>query len=214
MEELNPETSRTQKFFVNTLEQIIDKSECYVYLHNKSFEHYYLVNNMILTLPSILILVFCGLAILTFSKIGKESQIGYLSFIAGLIIFSAFLEIIRSIYKYAELTEFHRLSLAEWRKLSRDISGIIIKIKASDSECDIIEFYFDFFSHAYNRMEEISPKIPEYLIVLFNSHMDIYHRSTVRPKICIAFIPDQLGNMELRNVHLRNEPLRNEDINV
>ena len=41
MEELFQGTSRTQKFFVNTLEQIIDKSECYVYLHNKSYQFIY-----------------------------------------------------------------------------------------------------------------------------------------------------------------------------
>ena len=183
MSELN---KRTKEFYIETLEQLIDKSECYVYLHNQS-HNYYLLVNVFFNLTIIVLLVFCGLAILTFSKIGKESQIGYLSFLAGLIIFSAFLKIIQCIYKYQELSEFHRISLSEWRKLSRDTNDIIVKIRACDNRYEMIEFYFTFYSGSYNRMEEISPKIPDNIIVSFNIFMNIFHKKTTRPKICRAF---------------------------
>ncbi len=157
----------------NILVQLSDKAKCYTWMHNKAYDDYYVYDIAIFGI-TIVDIGGCSLAVLAFSGVGKESQIGYLANIAALLMLALILEIIRFSMKFTQLTEQHRTSILHWQKLQSDIeTGLVHSPEQAIETGDSKDLQFKMFIEEYQRLVSISPNIPKYIIKALNAKVDV-----------------------------------------
>jgi len=147
------------------LKQWGDKSQCYQWMHRKARESYQ-TKNAFYTIPVIVISTITGTANFAQDRFSEAAKpyvamiIGTMSIIAGII------TTVSQFLKVSELNEAHRIASLSWGKFYRDINAELIRHPLDRIPAD--EFIKK-CKEEYNRLVEISPFIPNKILLKFNN---------------------------------------------
>ena len=160
-----------------------DVAGCYRWLHDKS-EKKYTKNNMLITIPVIILSTLTGTANFALSSFIPPDDLAgknYASAAIGAVsIFAGILTTLGNFLRFAQGSEAHRVSSVAWGKFQRQIT-VEISIHPDDRmEC------MDFLNicrQDLDRLIEQSPPIPEDVIAMFEVEFkDVPNLK--RPDIC------------------------------
>ena len=163
----------------NILAAWCDRAQCYEWMHYKAHLKYK-NNNAWFTIPVIIISTITGTANFAQDRFGDAYKdlvvmgIGSANIIAGII------TTIYQFLKISELNEAHRAAALSWGKFCRNI-----KAELSKHPLDRVnhEHFVSLAKEEYDRLIEISPIVPAYIIKKFNKK---YSQTTTfsKPEIC------------------------------
>lgn len=175
----DPKRNYWKKEEENLLKEWADKAQCYKWMHLKSHEKYR-SKNAWFTIPVIIISTFTGTANFAQDRFPESNKstvvmaIGALNIIAG---------IITTIYQFLKISEFneaHRVASLSWDKFYRNL-----KTELTKNPLDRFSPYemIKISKEEYDRLVEISPLIPNDVIVKFNSTFK-KNKAVIRPDLC------------------------------
>jgi hypothetical protein len=161
------------------LKEWADKAQCYKWMHLKSHEKYR-SKNAWFTIPVIIISTFTGTANFAQDRFPESNKstivmaIGSLNIIAG---------IITTIYQFLKISEFneaHRVASLSWDKFYRNL-----KTELTKNPLDRFSPYemIKISKEEYDRLVEISPLIPNDVIMKFNATFK-KNKAVIRPDLC------------------------------
>lgn len=162
-----------------------DYAQCYKWLNYRS-EKLYSFLHAWFTISTILLSTLSGAA--SFAQ--SSYSVSYVPFIVGSInICVGMLSTIQNYLKVSELKETHRICEIAWGKLSRTILIEIAKVPTERMDATI---FFKITRNEYDRLSEINPTIPEYIIDEFkdtfigdiSSNTFIKYADIRKPDIC------------------------------
>jgi hypothetical protein len=160
-----------------------DVAGCYRWLHDKS-EKKYTKNNMLITIPVIILSTLTGTANFALSSFIPPDDLAgknYASAAIGAVsIFAGILTTLGNFLRFAQGSEAHRVSSVAWGKFQRQIT-VEISIHPDD-RMDCMDF-LNICRQDLDRLIEQSPPIPEDIIALFEQEFkDVPNLK--RPDIC------------------------------
>jgi hypothetical protein len=167
------------------LKEWVDKSACFKWLHEKSYKKYkksYL-NQMI---PVIVISTLTGAANFALNNVENTTYRNYGSLIVGgFNIFAAMISTVSQFLKTSELKEGHNIAVKSWDKFNRSLK---IELQRNPDERTLKRDLFIYAIKEFDRLNEISPDIPNTVIVEFNI---VYKDSfdLIKPEITGQIIP-------------------------
>ena len=160
-----------------------DVAGCYRWLHDKS-EKKYTKNNMLITIPVIILSTLTGTANFALSSfIPAEDTSGknYAQAAIGAVsIFAGILTTLGNFLRFAQGSEAHRVASVAWGKFQRQIT-VEISIHPDD-RMDCMDF-LNICRQDLDRLIEQSPPVPEDIIAMFELEFkDVPNLK--RPDIC------------------------------
>ena len=160
-----------------------DVAGCYRWLHDKS-EKKYTKNNMLITIPVIILSTLTGTANFALSSFIPPDDLAaknYASAAIGAVsIFAGILTTLGNFLRFAQGSEAHRVSSVAWGKFQRQIT-VEISIHPDD-RMDCMDF-LNICRQDLDRLIEQSPPIPEDVIAMFEEEFkDVPNLK--RPDIC------------------------------
>ena len=160
-----------------------DVAGCYRWLHDKS-EKKYTKNNMLITIPVIILSTLTGTANFALSSfIPAEDTAGknYAQAAIGAVsIFAGILTTLGNFLRFAQGSEAHRVASVAWGKFQRQIT-VEISIHPDD-RMDCMDF-LNICRQDLDRLIEQSPPVPEDIIAMFELEFkDVPNLK--RPDIC------------------------------
>ena len=160
-----------------------DVAGCYRWLHDKS-EKKYTKNNMLITIPVIILSTLTGTANFALSSFIPPDDLAaknYASAAIGAVsIFAGILTTLGNFLRFAQGSEAHRVSSVAWGKFQRQIT-VEISIHPDD-RMDCMDF-LNICRQDLDRLIEQSPPIPEDIIAMFEEEFkDVPNLK--RPDIC------------------------------
>jgi hypothetical protein len=170
------------------LKEWVDKSACFKWLHEKSYKKYkksYL-NQMI---PVIVISTLTGAANFSLNNVTDTTYRNYGSLIVGgFNIFAAMISTVSQFLKTSELKEGHNIAIKSWDKFNRNLK---IELQRKPEERTPKRDLFNYAIKEFDRLNEISPDIPNTVIVDFNT---LYKDSIdlIKPEITGHIIPSRI----------------------
>jgi len=139
-----------------------NKANCYVWLHEKTFE-LYKKRNMYFSIPIIILSTISGTANYGISSIFPNFDYGNIIIgTMGLIV--AIISFINNFLRHAELAESHKISSVQWSKYHRQISAELAI--TPNNRQDATEFIL-ICKTEIDRLLEQSPMIPKYIQKFF-----------------------------------------------
>ena len=170
------------------LKEWVDKSACFKWLHEKSYKKYkksYL-NQMI---PVIVISTLTGAANFALNNVSDTTYRNYGSLIVGgFNIFAAMISTVSQFKKTSELKEGHNIAVKSWDKFNRTLK---IDLQRNPYDRTPKRDLFNYAIKEYDRLNEISPDIPNTILVEFNI---LYKDSfdLIKPEITGQIIPSMI----------------------
>ena len=161
------------------IEQLIKKigeqSLCYNILHRRS-QSYYSYYNHFIAIPVIVLSSLTGAA--TFALSGKEGELPSI-LLGSLSILTGFIQTLGSYYRFAQLSENHRIVGLQYNKMYQTISTqLALAREIRDPAAKIL----DHLKETIERLQEVAPEIPQYVINAFKRDYKNY-TDTSRPNI-------------------------------
>lgn len=156
-----------------------DKAQCYEWMHLKAHEKYKSRKTWF-TIPVIVISTITGTANFAQERFGKD-MVQYVVMVIGTLnLIAAIITTIYQFLKISELNESYRMAALSWGKYYRSIKTELLKHPLDRKNHEII---FKYASEEYDRLIELSPLIPKYIIQQFNTKFknDI---TFTKPEIC------------------------------
>ncbi len=149
------------------LEKIIseegERSLCYSWLHSKSEKWYSNLNNYI-SLPVIVMSTLAGAGSIGSQTVFGDSYTGNIV-IGSISLFVATLNTISSYFAWAKRSESHRLASNSYGKIYRHI---LIELALPRKERIAAKDMLKIVREETNRLQEISPQIPDVIISQFH----------------------------------------------
>jgi hypothetical protein len=167
------EVNKNIEWSVNLEEYFADlgeKSYCYGYLHKKA-EAVYVYRRNFIDLPVIVLSTIVGTL-----SIGNSSLFGDMEQLAGIVIgcislFVGVLNTVGTYFGWSKRAENHRLSSIQYNKLYRFISIELSLPRKERMQCaDLLKVVRD----QYERLQEVSPLIPEGILNDFKDRFKEY----------------------------------------
>jgi len=163
----------------NILKEWVDKSACFKWLHEKSYKKY-TKSYLRFMIPVIIISTLTGAANFALERIPDQLYQSYAQLIVGTFnIIAAIISTISQFLKTAELKEGHNIAAKSWDKFNRLLK---IELQRSPDERTNKKEIFSFSVREYDRLVEISPDIPNDIIIEFK---ELYKDSLdlIKPEI-------------------------------
>lgn len=159
------------------IKEIGEKALAYQWLHNRSEKKYSRLNNY-LALPTICISTIAGSASMASSQFGdfkiSSLGIGALSIIVGII------STINSYFAFAKRAENHRISALNYSKLYLFVS---IELSLPREKRMRPKDFIKVIREQVERLNEISPLVPDDIIAEFRKEFDGKYENVSRPEI-------------------------------
>jgi hypothetical protein len=197
------EISKTNQLLKNVLsrkwrkeeEQILkewaDKAVCYKWLHLKSYEYFRWVNALY-TIPVIILSTLTGTANFAQDRVSPSFLNTYVMLVGGFNIIAGIISTIHQYLKIAQYTESHRVAYISWEKFARKIR---IELAKNPKERIGVNELIKTCGDEYDRLEEISPPINNYIINLFKTTFGEIH-DLIKPDILGKINPTIIYNKE------------------
>ena len=137
-----------------------EQSECYAILHRNA-EKYYAYLTHFFAIPAIVLSTVAGTGSFAFGGDGSKetsSMVGAISIAVGVI------QTLATYYRFAQLSETHRVSAISYQKMYNRISGELVleRTDRADAEQFLATLRADI-----ERLEEVAPNIPDKVITAF-----------------------------------------------
>jgi hypothetical protein len=129
------------------------------WLHNRSDKHYSYLNNF-LAIPTIILSTITGVGTASW---GTEEGINFI--MAGLSITVSIISTLNSYFAFAKKAEAHRLTAVSYSKLYLQIS---IELSLPRKKRMVVKEFVKNVSEQVQRLNEISPIIPDIIITEYN----------------------------------------------
>ncbi len=170
-----------------------DKAMCYRWLHAKANAKYNSLNTWY-TIPVIAISTFTGTANFAQSRIPIEYQGLFTMVVGGFNILAGIITTIQQFLKITQLNEAHRVSSISWDKFYRNIK---IELAKHPKERLPVAQMLKISKEEFDRLMEISPSIPEQIVLEFKKSFKQSKTFEVisKPEICDVLISTE----EFRN---------------
>jgi hypothetical protein len=173
----------------DTLEKLIkqtgEKSLCYSILHRRS-QSYYAYYNHFIAIPIIALSAVTGAA--TFSLGGTESALASI-ILGSLSVITGFIQTLGSYFRFAALSENHRIVSIQYDKLYQMISTQLAIAREIREPAHKI---MDSIKDSIERLSEVAPEIPPYVINGFKQDYKQY-TDISRPNIVNGLDPIQIN---------------------
>jgi len=148
------------------LESLIDESQLRHRLHKRCYEHYDKYNKY-WTLPIIILSIISGSGNFISQSFPGIEKIMVLS-IGGLSVITSMISSIAQFLKLATLSEGNRIAMLSWGKF---YSNIMFQISIRKRDRDDCKDFLNTIMGEVQRLQEISPNIPEYMIKKFRQEI-------------------------------------------
>ena len=176
MEERKTDWSDSIEDLVKT---IAEQSECFTVLHRNSEKLYSYLNHFV-QIPVIILCAFTGSANFLFSNSDKTAT----SIIGGASIMTGIIQTIGTYFRFAQLSESHRISYISYEKLFNHISTELALPREDRVQADVL---LNEIRQATERLQEIAPAIPDRIIERFKKDYAQY-TNVVRPIVANGLI--------------------------
>jgi hypothetical protein len=158
---------------------IAEQSECYTVLHRNSEKLYSYLNHFI-QIPVIILCAVTGSANFLFGSSDKTAT----SIIGGVSILTGIVQTIGTYFRFAQLSESHKISYISYEKLFNHISTELALPREDRVQADIL---LNEIRQSIERLQEIAPAIPDKIIEKFKKDYSNYP-DVVRPIIANGLI--------------------------
>jgi hypothetical protein len=170
------------------LEKVIsdegERALCYAWLHDKSEKRYSKMSTYI-TLPSIMLATISGSASIGIGQFIEDSRIG--NILIGVTTLSvAILTTVSSYFAWAKRCEGHRIATISYKKVHR---FILIELALPRSERMSARDMLKIVRDESQRMEEMSPQIPDSVIAVFKEKFGKTTPEVTKPEITNGLDP-------------------------
>lgn len=176
MEERKTDWSDSIEDLVKT---IAEQSECYTVLHRNS-EKFYSYFNHFVQIPVIILCAFTGSANFLFSNTDKTAS----SVIGGVSILTGIIQTIGTYFRFAQLSEAHKIAYISYEKLYNHISSELALPREDRVQADVL---LNEIRQGLERMQELAPAIPDKIIERFKKDYSQYPNVT-RPIVANGLI--------------------------
>jgi hypothetical protein len=182
----NPQAKRFQNGWSkeqdNLMAEWADIAGCYRWMHDRA-EKTYTKKNMSMTIPVIILSTLTGTASVGITGItdGDQQLQKYLNFaIGGVSLIAGVLTTLNNFFKYAQLSESHRVAGVAWGKFQRLIA--VELAQSPNNRMDSLDF-LKICRSDLDRLIEQSPPIPDEVIAAFEKEYKDRPKLK-RPDIC------------------------------
>jgi len=187
----------------NSIEELIQKigeqSQCFAILHRNSQKYYAFLSHFI-NIPVIILSTVCGSA----NFIVKSDNLGT-NVIGGISILTGIIQTIGTYFKWAQLSESHKVSYISYQKLFNIISAELALPKEHRKEAEIM---LDDIRQQIERLQELAPPIPQRVIDDFKKQYANYENVS-RPTITNGLEKVNIYKPEI--VISDNKPIKNDE---
>lgn len=197
MEEENRKTDWSEPIEA-LVKTIAEQSECYSVLHRNS-EKFFSYFNHFIQIPVIILCAFTGSANFLFSNSDKTAS----SIIGGASIITGIIQTIGTYFRFAQLSEAHRISYISYEKLFNHISAELALPREDRVQADIL---LNEIRQATERLQEIAPAIPNSVIEKFKKDYAEY-TNVVRPIIANGLIAVAVNKAPPKRISMTLEPI-------
>lgn len=161
------------------IEQLVKKigeqSLCYNILHRRS-QSYYAYYNHFIAIPVIVLSSLTGAA--TFALSGQEGELPSI-LLGSLSILAGFIQTLGSYFRFAQLSETHRMVGLQYNKMYQTITTqLALAREIRDPAAKVLDLLKD----TIERLQEVAPEVPEYVINGFKRDYKDY-TDVKRPEI-------------------------------
>lgn len=164
IDDINKDVNKWNKDDDIILKEWVDKSACFKWLHEKSYK-VYKKQYFRLMIPVIIISTLTGAANFALERIPSQEYQGYASIVVGSFnIIAAIISTIAQFLKTAELKEGHNIAARTWDKFNRTLK---LELQKNPNERTPKNEVFKSAMKEYDRLVELSPDIPNEVIVEF-----------------------------------------------
>jgi hypothetical protein len=172
------------------LEKIIaaegERCLCFSWLHDRSEKRYSSLTTYI-TLPSIILATLSGSASIgTNGRCDMPSVVNLNNYIGVSTLVVAMLTTVSSYFAWAKRSESHRIAAVSYKKMYR---FILVELALSRSERMAAKDMLKVVRDESQRMEEISPQIPDAIISQFKKKFDKDTSEITKPEITNGLDP-------------------------
>jgi hypothetical protein len=186
---------------IDLLQEWKDKAVSYKWMYNKSYNLYSNYNSWF-TIPVIILSVIAGSLGFAENNFEENIQIYITLGIACFNISKAIIESISKHFKLAEYQEGSRIAFVSWSKYANKIKTELAKEQSSRVP---IEFFLQTAQDEYDRLTEVSPPIPNRIVIQFNKKFE--DLKIAKPDICsLLSVHEENSNTGLTE---HNEVFRN-----
>jgi hypothetical protein len=156
-----------------------DRAQCYEWMHYKAHLKYK-SKNAWFTIPVIVISTVTGTANFAQDRFGDEYKDWVVMGVGGANIIAGIITTVYQFLKVSELNEAHRVAALSWGKFCRNL-----RAELSKHPLDRVnhEHFVSMAKEEYDRLIEISPIVPTYVIKEFNKKYGSVGNFT-KPEIC------------------------------
>jgi hypothetical protein len=156
-----------------------DRAQCYEWMHYKAHLKYK-SKNAWFTIPVIIISTVTGTANFAQDRFGDDYRDWVVMGVGGANIIAGIITTVYQFLKVSELNEAHRVAALSWGKFCRNLRS-----ELSKHPLDRVnhEHFVSMAKEEYDRLIEISPIVPTYVIKEFNSKYGNVDNFT-KPEIC------------------------------
>ena len=183
------------------LKRWADKGQCYEWMQSKAHISYKR-KLALFTIPVIILSTLTGTANFAQDRFSEDYRNLAVMIIGALNILAGIITTIAQFLKIGELNESTRISALSWGKFNRNIKTVLCKHPLDRDSPDIVIKYS---KEEYDRLIEISPLIPKFVVKKFNKRFKNITNYT-KPEICIESIETDIYDMstEDRNIMINN----------
>ena len=149
---------------IETLIQTIgEQSECYAILHRNA-EKYYSYLQHFFAIPAIVLSTVAGTGSFAFGSDTAEGDKTPSSIIGAISIAVGVIQTLSTYFRFAQLSELHRVSAISYQKMYNRISGELVLERTDRKDADQ---FLETLRNDIERLEEITPAIPDRVISAF-----------------------------------------------
>jgi hypothetical protein len=187
------------------LEKVIsdegERALCYAWLHDKSEKRYSKMSTYI-TLPSIILATISGSASIGIGQFIEDSRIG--NILIGVTTLSvAILTTVSSYFAWTKRCEGHRIATISYKKVHR---FILIELALPRSERMGARDMLKVVRDESQRMEEMSPQIPDSVIAVFKEKFGKTTPEVTKPEITNGLDPIYVYPSDAPSPYMTSKP--------
>jgi hypothetical protein len=156
-----------------------DRAQCYEWMHYKAHLKYK-SKNAWFTIPVIIISTVTGTANFAQDRFGEDYKDWVVMGVGGANIIAGIITTVYQFLKVSELNEAHRVAALSWGKFCRNLRAELAKHPLDRVNH---EHFVSMAKEEYDRLIEISPIVPTYVIQEFNKKYG-HSGNFTKPEIC------------------------------
>ena len=166
------------------LKDWVDTSACFKWLHDRSYK-IYKTQYLRQMIPVIVISTLTGAANFALDRVSNPTSRSYASLAVGSFnIIAAMISTVSQFLKTSELKENHNIATKSWDKFNRNLK---LELQRHPSERTKKRELFNSSKKEYDRLVELSPDIPNDVIVQFRRHYN-NHDDLIKPEVTGSII--------------------------